>query len=188
MTIQYTNRKRQIFYLHQGKTKTGKPKYFFSLKQEGEPVNKIPKGFEIYENPDARVSLRRKQPKIITDEEVKILDKAMKRFCNLEYYQIDVRKDTITIYTGAENIQPLEDLFGLTAKANLKELLNRYIPYTPVLRFLLRDNEKREFITERYCFLGSIDDWIEIGEVGKLDELAKEYIKHIGEETFYELF
>ena len=74
------------------------------------------------------------------------------------------------------------------AKGKLRELLNRYVPYTPVLRFVLRDREKREFTTERYCFLGSIDDWIEIGGVGKLNELAREYVKHIGEDTFYELF
>ena len=188
MTIEYTNRKGQIFYLHQGITKTGKPKYFFSLRREGEAVEKIPVGFEIYENPDARVSLRRKQPKIISDDEVRMVDQAMKRLCNLEYYQIDVKKDTITIYTGEENTGPLEALFGPTAKGKLKELLNRYVPYTAVLRFVLRDKEKREFTVERYCFRGSIDDWIEIGEVGKLKELVREYVKHLGEETFYELF
>ena len=55
MTITYTNRSLQTYYLHQGTTKTGKPKYFFSKKSEGNLVEQIPDGFEIYENPNAQV-------------------------------------------------------------------------------------------------------------------------------------
>jgi hypothetical protein len=62
MSIQYINRKEQIYYLHQGITKTGKPKYFFSMKAEGNVLEAIPDGYEIYENPNAQVFLRKIQP------------------------------------------------------------------------------------------------------------------------------
>ncbi|KKM87650.1 hypothetical protein LCGC14_1266760 [marine sediment metagenome] len=55
MLVTYINRKEDIYYLHKGKTKTGKPKYFFSKKRNGDLVEKIPDGYEIYENPNAQV-------------------------------------------------------------------------------------------------------------------------------------
>ena len=44
------------------------------MKSEGTLVDKVPDGFEIYENPNAQVFLRRIQPKIITDEEVALVE------------------------------------------------------------------------------------------------------------------
>ena len=38
MPATYINRKEDIYYLHKGKTKTGKPKYFFSKKRNGNLV------------------------------------------------------------------------------------------------------------------------------------------------------
>jgi len=70
MPITYINRKQKTFYLHQGKTKTGKSKYHFSMKAEGDLEDAIPEGFEIYENPNAQVFLRKIPPKLITDQEL----------------------------------------------------------------------------------------------------------------------
>src|SRR5215467_16163471 len=66
--ITHTNAKGKTYYLHQGTTKTGKPKYHFSMQSEGILAASIPAGFEIYENPNAQVFLRHIPPKIITDE------------------------------------------------------------------------------------------------------------------------
>jgi hypothetical protein len=57
-----------------------------------------------------------------------------------------------------------------------------------MLRFVLIDNAKRKFIAERYCFLGSIDDWINIGGPDRLENLTKKFLKHLGKESFFELF
>ena len=66
MTVQYTNRKSKTYYLHEGKTKTGKAKYHFSMKKEGKLIKKIPDGYEIYEHPtNAQVFLRKEQPILI---------------------------------------------------------------------------------------------------------------------------
>ena len=45
------NKGKKTYYLHQGKTKTGKPKYYFSTKIKGDLVEEIPEGYEIYEHP-----------------------------------------------------------------------------------------------------------------------------------------
>lgn len=190
MVVEYPNRKCQKYYLHQGTTKTGKAKYFFSMKSEGNLVEYIPDGFEIYENPNAQVFLRRIQPKIITDEEIATVDKGMKKFSSLQYYQIDVKKNTISVYTPNQNVAVLSEIFsGLSSckEVDIQNQLARSISYSSMLRFVLYDEQKRIFMTERFCFLGSIDDWIEIGEPGILKKLVEKYVKHLEKESFYEL-
>ena len=66
MVVTHVNRKRQTYFLHEGKTKTGKPKYFFSKESDGCLLDTIPDGYEIYENPNAQVFLRKAEPEIIT--------------------------------------------------------------------------------------------------------------------------
>jgi hypothetical protein len=45
----------------------------------------------------------------------------------------------------------------------------------------------RLMLLPRFCYLGSIDDWIEIGPIDQLATLVKTYVKHLGQESFYEL-
>ncbi|MBD2241863.1 hypothetical protein H6G35_35655 [Aulosira sp. FACHB-113] len=109
------NRKEQIYYLHQGMTKTGKPKYFFSMKNEGHVIEAMPKGYEIYENPNAQVFLRKVQPKIISDEERSTVEEGIKKFSNLESYQIDLKNSEVRIQESEYNqwgIQTRHSLFA----------------------------------------------------------------------------
>src|SRR5215469_12297269 len=89
--ITYTNAKGKTYYLHQGTTKTGKPKYYFSMESKGTLAESIPEGFEIYENPNAQVFLRRTPPKIITDEERQVVEDGMRTYADVQDYKIDVR-------------------------------------------------------------------------------------------------
>ena len=190
MSLVYTNRKGKIFYLHRGTTKTGKPKYFFSMIREGTLVDFVPDGYEIYENPNAQVFLRRIQPKIITDEEFAVVENGMKEFSPVPYYKIDVKKNVIIVYTADQDVDSLSELlkFAPTEKSiRTEELLAHSITYSPILQFMLIDETKRFFITRRYCFLGSIDDWIEIGNPDTLEKLVKKYVKHLGQDSYYEL-
>jgi hypothetical protein len=52
------------------------------------------------------------------------------------------------------------------------------------------DEKDRTFRAQRWCFRGSIDDWIDLwqsGASGKLAALVKKFCPHIGQESFYEL-
>jgi hypothetical protein len=166
MAVHHVNRRDQTYYLHQGITKTGKPKYFFSKKSEGNLADGIPDSFEVYENPNAQVFLRKIQPKLITDEEVALVDQGMKQFSEVKYYLIDVKKDTIIIYEAAQDVDALIELFGIFPRAQEKgvqSILAKALSYSPIMQFVLIDEDRRTFITQRYCFRGSIDDWINIG-------------------------
>lgn len=193
MTITHVNRKQQTYYLHQGKTKTGKPRYFFSMKTEGDLVDTIPDGFEIYENPNAQVFLRKIQPQLITDDEIAIIKKGIKKFSKTQNFLIDVKKNIISIFTSNQNASALSELLTGTAAfysrtpKDVQQLLTRSLTYSSDLRFILVDKQKRLFQTERFCYLGSIDDWIEIGPIDQLSTLVKTYVRHLGQESFYDL-
>ena len=66
MPVTHVNRKRDTYYLQAGKTKTGTPRYWFSKSTEGDLVDAIPAGHEVYENPEAQVFLRRIVPHLAT--------------------------------------------------------------------------------------------------------------------------
>ncbi|MEO1347974.1 MAG: hypothetical protein AAFW84_04125 [Cyanobacteria bacterium J06635_15] len=193
MVITHVNRRQQVYYLHQGKTKTGKPKYFFSMNTEGELVEAVPDGYEIYENPNAQVFLRKIQPKIITDEEIAVVEKGLKQFSKVERFLIDVKKEIISIYTPNQDPSELSEILTSTAslfgrgEKGVQQVLERSLTYASDLRFILVDRQKRIFQTQRYCYLGRIDDWIEIGQVDQLAPLVKTYVKHLGQESLFDL-
>ena len=196
MTVQYTNRRSKTYYLYEGKTKTGKPKYYFSMKKEGKSVKKIPEGYEIYEHPiNAQVFLRKELSKIITDIERRLIDKYLKKIGASNRYLFDIKGKVITIFESDQDIDKLKELFGsifvpgfIDEKSAIDFAVNSEISYSPVMRFILDDKVKRTFITERYCFLGSIDGWMYIGGLDSLNNLLKKYSKHLGENSFFDLY
>ena len=129
MPAQHRNRKGQTYTLHQGKSKTGTPQYFFSMKTEGDLAEAIPEGYEIYENPNAQVFLRKIQPKLIRDSERAMVEKHLPESPGI--FLCDIKGKTITIF---EN------------------------------------------------------DWIYLVGPGELENLAKEYLKHLGQKSFYEFY
>ena len=56
-----------------------------------------------------------------------------------------------------------------------------------MLRFTLSDADRRLFSVERFCFRGSIDDWINLAVMVPLEESIADYVPHLGEESFYDL-
>ena len=192
MPITYTNAKEKTYSLHQGTTKTGKPKYYFSTQPEGTLAEAIPAGFEIYENPNAQVFLRKIPPKLITDEERQVVEEGMRTYADVKDYKIDVKGHVIAIYTADQDVETLADLFkdmSPTPSANkqLMTILRHTIQYSPMLQFILEDTQRRTFVAQRYGFLGSIDDWIDVGTPGKLATLVKKYVKHLGKESYFDL-
>ena len=192
MRITYTNAKEKTYYLHQGTTKTGKPKYYFSTQPEGTLAEAMPEGFELYENPNAQVFLRRIPPKLITEEERQVVEAGMRISADVKDDKIDVKGKAIVIYTADQDVETLADVFkdlSPTPSANrqLMSLLRKEIQYSPMLQFLLEDEQRRLFTAQRYCFRGSIDAWIDIG-YGSLTTLVKQYVKHLGKESYFELF
>jgi hypothetical protein len=160
MPVQFRNRKGKTYCLHQGKTKKDNLQYFFSMKAEGDLTEAIPEGCEIYENPNAQV-LRKILPKLITDSERAIVEKYLPE--SPGRFLCDIKGKTITVFESDQDIKSLEELFrsiALPRTIDTKDLLRNAITFSAVFRFILEDAEKRLFVADRYCFKGSIDNWM----------------------------
>src|SRR5439155_23084700 len=162
-----------------------------SRKSNGELEKSIPTGYEIYENHNAQVFLRKIQQKLITDEDRQVVEDGMRKYAEVQDYKIDVKGNAIVVYTADQDIETLAGLFqdiypDPTTNPQLMTLLRKEIHYSPMLQFLLEDEQRRLFTAQRYCFRGSVDDWIDIG-YGSLTTLVKQYVKHLGKESYFEL-
>lgn len=201
MTIQYTNRIAKTYYLREGKTKTGKPRYFFSAQQEGKgkAVEQIPEGYEIYEHPEnAQVFLRKKRPQLIVDIEKQLIEKYLTKVTSARRYRLDCNEEFITIYESSADIGNLKRIFGdllkhapLRPGMNFDDAMSTLVSstdqhYTAKLRFRLVDRERRTFNAERFYILGSIDSWIYLSGPDGLQKLAERYIQLLGTDKFFD--
>jgi hypothetical protein len=195
MPITYTNRKGNTYYLCRSVTKTGKSRYYFAREPKGEPVEQIPEGFRIGESVNGLVFLEKDRPEQIWPKEVAAVEAAIGRHPRSRNYRLKVKHDRIEV---CERVGPdVEELAaalnqeGLTMPGladRLRATMEGRARFTPVLRFILVDEERRTFRAERWCYLGSINDWIDVGPMGPLDRLARRLIPKLDTDQFFELF
>jgi len=197
MTLEYTNRTGKTYYLSEGKTKSGKPQYHFSLKKKDNSIDKIPEGYEIYEHPEnAQVFMRKIRLRLITELEEQYAKNQLKALQRTHRYRLDCKDKYITIYESHAEVENTQEIFGdLLGRMGLHKGMHSTMQglsnimdqnYTAVLRFCLEDKEKRIFSVERFCFRGAIDKWIYLDQSGNYRELVKQYIEILGTDKFYE--
>lgn len=187
MPISYTNRKGETYYVRTAKSKNGVRYYAIkSLPKADEIVNKMPEGFSFYEFPtDARVMLCKTKVSIITDKEFSIVDSAMKKVIEVDDYIIEKKENALILYISDQNIILLKEMWVGTSEAKLRDILKKFRRYDERMRFIKADDY---FEIQRFCYLGSVDDWITIDAGNDLKKLAEKYCDHIDKESFYELF
>lgn len=196
MPVAYTNRKGVTYYLCQGKTKTGKPRYYFAREPREDSPDQIPEGYRISESVNGVVSLMIDRPQLIFPEELAVVEKAIRRHPKSDEYRADIKKNQIVVYErqGPDVDMIVEILNGYTLlppdelRRQVKEKLIEDAQYSPIMRFTLKDPKERTFKVERWSFLGRIDGWIAIGRLGKLDDLVKKLIPKLGTDAYFNLY
>ncbi|WP_261177662.1 hypothetical protein [Anaerobacillus sp. CMMVII] len=163
--------------MHSKKTKKGNTTFHFSKQSKGAAdIEDIPKGFEIYEEPNGKVYLKKKIKQYIDAKEIEIIQNGIEKYSEIEDFKLDIKKDIVYIYTVDNSFAN-----GLIPK----HLLNKYKQYDTQLRFVLIDEDERIFEVERFCYLGSVDDWITLDRSTNLEKLVQDYTHHLGKESFY---
>lgn len=176
--ITYKNRKNTTYYLKVGTTKTGKPRYYASSNTEkGENASAMPEGSEFRENVNGKVSVGKIQPRYIHDEELKSIQPILDKLeCA---YRTEIKGKSIIINTSDVGDDYLEDSPFFSSQRAAREWMRETAAiYQPMLRFVLMDFDPaiRDFQTERMCFMSGMDDWLIIGEMKPLTQLAEKYI------------
>lgn len=188
MSVEHRSRRGQTWYLHAKATATGKSSYFFSMDADGQLVQAVPDGYEIYENVNSQVFLRKKTAQVIQPKELAIVEDALRRHEDPWRHWVEVKKDVIVVYHAGE-MNGIDGMLASFGRSPLTETdRRRFATYTAVLRFTLIDRKVRGFVAERFCFRGSIDDWIPIGGPAPLAAHVRQFVRHLGRESFYELF
>lgn len=195
MPLEYTNRQGDRYYVLQGRSKSGKPTYHCSrkLKPDSQRVDELPPEFEIREDPQRSiVTVRRVRPSRIAAFERDLVRQIADEVCTVPFL-IDLELNGLVIYAvDADQVQSLVEMSNeLSAvrsqrEANAAWLIKR-ARFDPTVRFDLRDEAQRTFSAKRWCYRGSIDDWIDVGPSGPLDTLARTVLPHVGRQSYFDL-
>lgn len=190
----HVNRHGDAYYLQ---CKTGsdrKPKYSFARKLTGSPVKNLPEGYEVRENPESgQVTLRKAKPSIIHPEEKRLLEETIRRQKPDLLFIVDVQDRALVVYTSDMDVDArvglLSQMVPMDAQTahSLKADMIANATYQKMMQFTLIDADKRQFNIDRWCFMGGIDDWYFIEGDQPLATLAEKYVRHLGEESFFEL-
>lgn len=196
MPITYTNRKGISYFLCQGLTQTGKPRYYFAREPHGEAVNEIPAGHEISESVNGVVSLVKSRPALIHSAERATVEAVLKCHPHARNYRVGVKQDRIEVY---EQVGPdADDMLSIFQKqgfeldpmrvGTFRVERERKSQYSPVMRFILTDAARRTFRAERWCYRSSVDGWMNVAQPDHISRLACDLIPKLGTESFFELF
>ena len=195
MPVFYTNCYDQVYVLHEGKTKTGKSRYYFSLKTDGTLPESIPNGYEVYERPGGMVYFRKIQKTPVLPDELKYVQEKIASCVDQEdetvYRRLQSSLGAHVPGFLSSGKRAFIDKYRTRFEAEIrgKEIIVYRVKGDgmAIMKFVLIDESTREFIAYRWCFKGRIDDWIRIGSPGLLKTLVDRYCPALGTDNFYEL-
>jgi len=195
MGVTYVNRGGKTYFLQQSQTKFGTITYSFTTKLTKTPVDVIPDGFEIHERPETgQVYLRKQSSSTILPIELAVANAALHKAVKYECTVV-VEKDSLVIYVAGgsedDDDQMIDRLAGKwmsgSRRDEMRQILRGSRPLVKMLRLTLSDEDERLFSVERWCFRGSIDNWIDLDNELPLSVAIDRYFEHLGQESFYDL-
>jgi hypothetical protein len=156
---------------------------------KGPVADAVPEGFEIHETPNGQVHLRKKKPTLIQPAELALVERELKKRQTSQHcYLAEISGKKVVIHEGDTRIDALRGINIRFSERGLEEYAARNAQFTPVMRFILKDKTTRRFAPERFCFRGSVEDWISIGEPDQLAKLVAKFLKHLGRDSIYDLY
>ena len=209
----YTNRKGVTYYLHGRLDRKGVMRYTFKRSAEG-ALDALPEGHEVIESVNAKVSIRRARPRLITPLEEERVRAALGKH-GLDRYRIEVKDKCITIFapdrdpdaiahqvvrgamagdalnrwleTGLRKQfgDEIVDQYFDEREQRTRDALEKDMTWSPVLRLRLGDADQRRFEVQRMTWIGD-GGWHWLATL-KLAEALDQFIPHLGKESFYDL-
>jgi hypothetical protein len=188
MALSYRNRKGITYFLHARRTKAGKVRYVFARSVGEGPVDEIPDGYEVHENVNGQVSLAKARPRSISAAEEEAVRSQLEELSR-GVYRIEVKSDAVVVHEPLRSPDIPLGLSLLTPLAS-RERTEEWVrggSYSPVLRFVLDDPGLAHVPrVERMTYRGD-GGWSWPLGSGKIGKLAKRYLSHLGEESFFDL-
>ena len=198
MAYEHCNRRGDAYLLQARKTRTGKPRYYFGRKLTGEPVEKVPTGYEVFESPErGQLFLRKERRTCIEPIDREIVVEGIRHLSRVEHFIVDVTEDCLVVYLPTMHVNEVNALARMLAGPNALEVPHfrngrdqfmRELKYEKVMRFEFMYADPRQFLVERWWSRGSRESWMYLAGPAPLSDLVDRYAEHLGEESFYSLF
>lgn len=190
--LAYTNRMGKTYYLHQGTTKTGKPRYFVARSIRAGALFEMPTGFEFAESINGVVSVRRiaKSQTVIPESDTELVRSELSQHKHLERYQARCIHDEIIIYEPRGELSDsfLIETFGLgsaQARSRIADSRRRSVKYDPVMKFTPTLSASEDYTASRMSYRGE-GGWYPFA-TGNLKRLTADYVWRIGTDEFFEI-
>jgi hypothetical protein len=186
--LRYTDRHGGAWYLHEGRTKTGKPRYFVAREVGEGACAALPAGMELRESINGVDSVAKidRNAAVIPAGDVELVRAELARHKHLWKCTAAAERGVLVVYQ-AEGISGAE-LFGIARLFGLgTDGLDVGSPrrrYSAVMKFT-PEAKPGVYSLSRYVYRGDGSwHWL---DHGPLAGLAKKYLRHIGTDAFYEL-
>ena len=206
--LRYVNRLGQNYYARQSSS-AGTVRYVAARTPLG-ALTRLPAGYEICEDINGRVSIRRIRPRQVAVAEERLVVSVLFQ-TRPHGYKAAVRDNAITIFASALDRKTysgsLDAEFAEGFAAALEETLARkygreladlfrvrrqardgsggHLRYYPLLQFELADRRRRLFKVKRIYFTGD-QDWLLL-ETLSLSAALMKYLPHLGKDSFFDL-
>jgi hypothetical protein len=183
----YENRMGVTYFLHHGKTKTGKVRYFVAKTIGKGALPAVPDGFEITESINGVVSVRKKVAGAILApaEDVAVVERILAGHPHLAGYVARAVDAAIVVFEPHPRPRDLGEIakaLGVRAPGFTAER-TRHTRYDPVMKF---EKDGPGYVAFRMTYRGN-GGWSWALQAGKLEALAKKLVPAIGTDDFYEL-
>lgn len=191
--LSHTNRRSITYYLHQGETKSGKPRFFVAKTIRDGALAAMPDGYEFAESINGVVSVRRIQKSVIPEDDIGLVEKELARHRHIRFHRVETKKNMILIHEPTSGLlgTGLDDLsrfFGTSHAMTEKIVRDQQatVRYTPIMKFLIdRRGKTGNYAVYRMSYSGE-GGWRFLSS-GTLAELVEKYVLHIGTDAFYKL-
>ncbi len=186
--LTYTSRIGETWYLHEGVTKTGKPRYYVARSPGTGARTEMPAGMEFRESVNSVVSVAKIDPNAATvaPADLALLQAELRRHELLARHTVAAAKGEIVLYEpqgmSAQEMSRMVSIFGLGPSA-----LDGYkgrVRYTPVMKFT-PEGRPDQWCVSRWVFRG--EGWWHPLGFGTLRSLARQYFPAVGTDAFFEL-
>lgn len=189
--LSYVNRHGVTYHLHQGTTKTGKPRYFVARLVGNGALAALPEGYEFSESINGVVSVRRLVPNApeVPAGHLATVRAELARHPHLRWHRAEAVRGDIVVYEPECGFAGVEALAGLSgrlrgeAAARLAHLQS-HTRFFPVLEFVACTPDLYE--VRRMTYRGE-GGWSWPLAHGPLATLARRFLPVVGTEQFFEL-
>jgi hypothetical protein len=185
----YTNRRGNRYYLHAGRTRTGKPRYFVAKTPGEGTLDAMPEGYEFAESINGVVSVRRidRRGPQAPEQHVELVRAEMRRHSQLRYYRAESVRGEIVIFEPWPPLTLDTEYTGLFGIRRIESDLERraaHTRYAPVLKFVPYGADNYSVYRMTYRGEGG---WSWPLSHGPLAELAGRFVGKIGTEALFDL-